>query len=626
MVVASDGKVGIGTETPSSELTVSGAIETTTGGVIFPDGTSQMTAGVSSGNAWSLGGNAGTDPPTDYLGTSDATPLELRVNGERALRLEPASDSDGNSSPNVIAGDPANSVASGVIGATIAGGGGESGGTPYPNVVDDNFGTVGGGGNNTVGGFASTIGGGSANTTGAEGATVAGGQRNEASRRDATVGGGESNVASGSESTVGGGQNNKARGGNSTVSGGMENKATESGATVPGGGFNEARALYSFASGFRARVKDDHSGTFIWSGYGADSLVSTAPNQFLVRAANFVGFNRNAPITGSEAFGVRAMTTSNGFGGMYMETSSAAGRPFYGYANDGIASAYHYFDPSSDEWILYVGGPALRVSQSSVGIGTNAPVSQFHVSRELGGSAAAANHVAVLENTAASDGDVLALYTGASTPGAAENFITFKSAVANIGAIEGNGSGGIRLNTSGADFAEMLPRVDAGESIAPGAVVGVVGGRITTNTAGVDRLMVVTDRAAVIGNVREGDEATSNPVAFIGQVPVRVEGPVAIGDWIVASGRDDGTGRAVAPGAWNPERDGPIVGQAWAAQAGGTGRVNTAVGLDTTRPLLDRITRQQQQMEEQQTQIDALREEVQALRDLVRSTVSATRR
>lgn len=48
-----------------------------------------------------LGGNAGTDPPTDYLGTSDATPLELRANGERVLRLEPASDSDGNTSPNV---------------------------------------------------------------------------------------------------------------------------------------------------------------------------------------------------------------------------------------------------------------------------------------------------------------------------------------------------------------------------------------------------------------------------------------------------------------------------------------------------------------------------------------------
>jgi len=94
-------------------------------------------------------------------------------------------------------------------------------------------------------------------------------------------------------------------------------------------------------------------------------------------------------------------------------------------------------------------------AKGGVGIGTNAPVSQFHVSRELGGSAAAANHVAVLENTAASDGDVLALYTGASTPGAAENFITFKSAVANIGAIEGNGSGGIRLNTSGAAHGPM---------------------------------------------------------------------------------------------------------------------------------------------------------------------------
>ena len=115
-------------------------------------------------------------------------------------------------------------------------------------------------------------------------------------------------------------------------------------------------------------------------------------------------------------------------------------------------------------------------------------------------------------------------------------------------------------------------------------------------------------------------------MAFIGQVPVRVEGPVQVSDWIVASGRGDGTGRAVAPGAWDPARDGPIVGQAWEAQSGGVGRVNTAVGLDTTRPLVDRISRQQRALARQQTQIDALRQEVQALRDLIRHAVPNARR
>src|SRR6185503_16135425 len=41
------GKIGIGTRTPTSLLTVQGMIETTLGGYKFPDGTVQTTAGIS---------------------------------------------------------------------------------------------------------------------------------------------------------------------------------------------------------------------------------------------------------------------------------------------------------------------------------------------------------------------------------------------------------------------------------------------------------------------------------------------------------------------------------------------------------------------------------------------------
>ena len=59
-----------------------------------------------------------------------------------------------------------NSVASGVLGATIAGGGGNH---PsqfgfVPNTVTANWGTVGGGGLNTVGGLFATVAGGHKNT------------------------------------------------------------------------------------------------------------------------------------------------------------------------------------------------------------------------------------------------------------------------------------------------------------------------------------------------------------------------------------------------------------------------------------------------------------------------------
>ncbi len=54
--------------------------------------------GLTSGSFWKSGGNAGADPLMGaYLGTSDNLPLELRVNGQRALRIEDAS-----LSPNLI--------------------------------------------------------------------------------------------------------------------------------------------------------------------------------------------------------------------------------------------------------------------------------------------------------------------------------------------------------------------------------------------------------------------------------------------------------------------------------------------------------------------------------------------
>ena len=97
---------------------------------------------------WSLLGNAGTDPNINYLGTQDDLPLELRVNGERALRLEP--DATG---PNLIGGVYDNTVTTGVVGATIAGGGAvpDEHNNPRFNQVTDDYGTIGGGRNNQAG-------------------------------------------------------------------------------------------------------------------------------------------------------------------------------------------------------------------------------------------------------------------------------------------------------------------------------------------------------------------------------------------------------------------------------------------------------------------------------------------
>ncbi len=45
--------------------------------------------GLDSAGLWKLGGNAGTTPGANFLGTTDNQALELKVNGQRALRIEP---------------------------------------------------------------------------------------------------------------------------------------------------------------------------------------------------------------------------------------------------------------------------------------------------------------------------------------------------------------------------------------------------------------------------------------------------------------------------------------------------------------------------------------------------------
>jgi hypothetical protein len=60
LVLDTNGNVGVGTATPASKLTVAGVIESTTGGIKFPDGTVQMTT--SQGSAGPQGPQGATVP------------------------------------------------------------------------------------------------------------------------------------------------------------------------------------------------------------------------------------------------------------------------------------------------------------------------------------------------------------------------------------------------------------------------------------------------------------------------------------------------------------------------------------------------------------------------------------
>ncbi len=243
---------------------------------------------------WKVGGNSGTIPAAHFLGTTDNQSLEIKVNSTRALRLEPNSSA----APNIIAGAAVNSVSSGAIGATIAGGGaGSFGGTAITNLVQSTFGTIGGGGANGIkasspgatiaGGYLNvvsnnaayaTVGGGYANGVGTNSATVAGGYFNLASGFESTVGGGEANLASGSVSFIGGGQGNIASGSGAVIGGGVTNIASGFEATVGGGELNDATGPVSFVGGGYYNAASKY-GALVGGGYanlasGTNSLVA----------------------------------------------------------------------------------------------------------------------------------------------------------------------------------------------------------------------------------------------------------------------------------------------------------------------------------------------------------------
>lgn len=152
------------------------------------------------------------------------------------------------------------------------------------------------------------------------------------------------------------------------------------------------------------------------------------------------------------------------------------------------------------------------------------------------------------------------------------DFATFNNLkIANLGVTYQSGAG---------DYAEWLLKADPAKDFLPGEIVGVKAGTISLNTNDADHILVVSTKPIILGNMpEEGKEENYEKVAFMGQVPVKVEGTVYSGDYILASGNNDGIGRAVSPAEMEIEDYQHIVGIAWSPGIGGY--ANVAVGLNT---------------------------------------------
>jgi hypothetical protein len=233
---------------------------------------------------------------------------QVDVDGDRALELGSQSSGDAG---RVVAGHASNQVKAGAVGATVSGGGYDDGSAVNPNVVTDDYGTVGGGEDNQAGSddgdsttaTHATVGGGEGNLATGDSATVGGGTTNEAEDALTTVAGGGGNSVHGDAATIGGGEENEVGGPGSTlcggfgnvidadlgfVGGGRDNVVGYTGGTIAGGvnngaqgmasfvaagGTNDAWGDFSFAGGRYAFAENDN--TFVW----CDGTAS-ASNQF----------------------------------------------------------------------------------------------------------------------------------------------------------------------------------------------------------------------------------------------------------------------------------------------------------------------------------------------------------
>ena len=169
-------------------------------------------------------------------------------------------------------------------------------------------------------------------------------------------------------------------------------------------------------------------------------------------------------------------------------------------------------------------------------------------------------------------------------------------------------SAGVAFTSAGADYAEFLKRANPDEKLRPGDIVGVKNGLISKNTTGAQAVYSISLAPIVLGNIPEkGHETEYNKVGFLGQVPVKVIGSVNAGDFIIASGLNDGIGVAVSAEQITPEQFTMVLGRAWETfNYSGIKYVKVAIGLNAKA--MSEI------MMRQQNEIDGLQKEVNELR------------
>jgi hypothetical protein len=268
--------------------------------------------GFDSSAFWKIGGNIGTAPGAQFLGTSDNQAFEIKVNGVRALRLEPAA----NGFPNVIGG-AVNSIAAGESGGTISGG--------RENNLNATHGTISGGWRHTI-------------QTGANDSVIGGGQNNVISNltQGATIGGGVIHVVgpTADNATIGGGRFNRigAASVSATVGGGRNNliSANSPYATISGGTTNTIKSAYSAITGGNLNdIEGGGSANSIGGGSGNIIEENNVSSIIAGGTGNFIEYFVNAgTISGGEHNHIQTSLSGNTIGGGANNIISSGGAFF----------------------------------------------------------------------------------------------------------------------------------------------------------------------------------------------------------------------------------------------------------------------------------------------------------
>jgi hypothetical protein len=140
---------------------------------------------------------------------------------------------------------------------------------------------------------------------------------------------------------------------------------------------------------------------------------------------------------------------------------------------------------------------------------------------------------------------------------------------------------GVEYSSGNGDYAEWLERLDPNELIGTGDIVAVKGGKITKDLTSAEQVMAVSHHPIVLGNIPEkGRGYLGNNIAFMGQIPVKMMGPVVAGDYIVGKGDIKGFGVAISPEDMTIEDFKYAVGRSWDTNTeSGPKMVNTVVGV-----------------------------------------------